>query len=284
MTANEEKNEEYLNTQENIHTDGNAAGNIAPSVVPADKSTEIISEQIRKKLEIGNVQFDEERLTRRANGFYNRIVKRIIDFVLALVIILLLSPVYLLISIAIVIDSGFPVFYRPYRGGYKGKNFRTCKFRTMVKNADKIGGGTTALNDSRITRVGKFLRKTKLDEIANAFCCLIGTMSFIGPRPELTRYTDTYNDLEKHILDVRPGITDYSSIELISLDEVVGEKNADEIYEKYVYKTKNALRLKYVNNISFATDVKLFFATIGKVIGKAFRVIFKRKKKDKKQG
>ena len=149
----------------------------------------------------------------------------------------------------------------------------------MVKNADKIGGGTTALNDPRITRVGAFLRKTKLDEIANVFCCLIGTMSFIGPRPELTRYTDTYSGLDKYILHVRPGITNFSSIELISLDEVVGDSNADEIYEKYVYKKKNELRLKYVYNVSLLTDVKLFFSTVFKVVKKALGVIFKRKKK-----
>lgn len=237
-----------------------------------------ISEELKEKLKPEGIVFDENRLIRRSRGFYNRFVKRAIDFILALIIILTLSPLYLIISLAIVIDSGFPILYRPSRGGYKGKNFRICKFRTMVKNADKMGGGTTALHDRRITRVGAFLRKTKLDEIANILCCLIGTMSFIGPRPELTQYTDTYDDMEKHILGVRPGITDYSSIELINLDEIVGEENADEIYEKYVYKKKNELRLKYANNVSFFTDVKLFFATVFKVVKKAFGVIFKKKK------
>lgn len=240
----------------------------------------IFLEDIKKKLALEEIIFDEERLVRRAKGFYNKVVKRFIDIVLALLSIIILSPTLLIIAFAVVIDSGFPVFYRPYRGGYKRKNFRTCKFRTMIKDADKVGGGTTALNDRRITRVGVFLRKTKLDEIANIFCCLIGTMSFVGPRPELVKYTDTYTDVEKHILDVRPGITDYSSIELISLDEVVGENNADEIYEKYVYKKKNELRLKYVYNISFWTDIKLFFATVFRVINKALRVIFKKKKCD----
>lgn len=238
-----------------------------------------VTDEIRNKLQLENISFDESRFIKKSHSFYNVIVKRMLDFIFALLLIIILSPSLVLISIAIVIDSGFPIFYRPYRGGYKGKNFRTCKFRTMVKDADKIGGGTTALNDARITKVGSFLRKTKLDEIANLFCCLVGTMSFIGPRPELIKYTDTYDDLEKHILDVRPGITDYSSIELISLDEIVGEANADEIYEKLVYKKKNELRLKYVYNVSFATDFKLFFATVFKVINKVFGVIFNKKSK-----
>lgn len=112
-------------------------------------------------------------------GIYNRVFKRMIDIILSLFFLILLSPIILLIAVAIVIDSGFPVFYRAQRGGYNNKPFRIFKFRTMVKNADKIGGGTTALNDSRITKVGNFLRKTKLDEVANLFSIIKGDMSFI---------------------------------------------------------------------------------------------------------
>ena len=210
------------------------------------------------------------------NGFYNRFVKRVLDVVIALVAIIPLTPVYLLIAIIIVIDSGFPVFYRAERGGYKGKNFRIFKFRSMVKNADKIGGGTTALNDSRITKVGAFLRKTKLDEIPQLFNIINGTMSFVGPRPELLRYTEQYEGEEKDILKVRPGITDYSSIEFINLDEIVGGENADEMYEKYVLKRKNELRVKYAHTVSFATDVKLFCSTVFKTLGKAYKVVMKK--------
>ena len=174
------------------------------------------------------------------------------------------------------LESGFPIFYRANRGGYKGKTFKINKFRTMVKNADKIGGGTTALNDSRITKVGAFLRKTKLDEIAQLFNIIGGTMSFIGPRPELLQYTDNYDELEKNILNVRPGITDYSSDVFINLDEIVGSENADEMYEKYVLKNKNALRVKYAAEVSFATDFKIFFKTVFDVINKVFRFLFKK--------
>ncbi|MCH5299790.1 MAG: sugar transferase [Ruminococcus sp.] len=211
------------------------------------------------------------------NGIYNRYLKRIGDFVLALFCFIILFPIYLIIAIAIVAETGFPVFYRAERGGYKGKTFKICKFRTMVQNADKIGGGTTALNDSRITKVGNFLRKTKLDEIANLLNIIKGDMSFIGPRPELLRYTSKYVDDEKYIFQVRPGITDYSSIEFINLDEIVGGENADEMYEKYVLKKKNQLRIKYAATVSFKTDVTLFFKTVWSVLKKALSFIFRKK-------
>lgn len=213
----------------------------------------------------------------KADGIYNRFVKRILDVFFALICVVILSPFYLLIALAVVIDSGFPVFYRAQRGGYHDKPFRIFKYRSMVKDADKIGGGTTALNDSRITRVGNFLRKTKLDEIPQLFNIITGQMSFIGPRPELLRYTSQYQGEELLIHKVRPGITDYSSIEFINLDEIVGGENADEMYEKYVLKRKNELRVKYAKTVSFPTDVKLLFITVWDVLKKAVRFVFHRK-------
>lgn len=210
------------------------------------------------------------------DGIYNRFIKRGIGFIVALPFLIIAIPIYIIISIAIVAEDGRPVFYRPLRGGYKNKPFRIFKFRTMVKNADKIGGGTTANHDPRITKVGGFLRKTKLDETANLINILIGTMSFIGPRPELLQYTEQYEGDEKEILEVRPGVTDYSSIEFINLDEIVGAGNADEMYEKYVLKKKNALRVKYAETVSFGTDCKIFFTTIWKVLEKAFGFIVKK--------
>lgn len=214
-------------------------------------------------------------------GIYNKFIKRVIDLVLSLILLVLMSPVILIISAAVVIDTGFPVFYRAQRGGYNEKTFRIFKFRTMVQNADKIGGGTTALNDSRITKVGNFLRKTKLDEVANLISIVKGDMSFIGPRPELLQYTSAYEGEEKVILKVRPGITDYSSIEFINLDEIVGDQNADEYYEKYVLKKKNQLRIKYAETISAKTDIYLFFSTVWNVIKKALGFIFIKKKESK---
>ena len=139
----------------------------------------------------------------------------------------------------------------------------------MVKNADKIGGATTALHDPRITGAGVFLRKTKLDETPQLINIIKGEMSFIGPRPEVLEYVSQFKGKEKYILQVRPGITDYSSIEFINLDEIVGSRNADEVFEKEVLWKKNALRVKYVADISFLTDVKIFFRTIRMVLKKA---------------
>ena len=209
-------------------------------------------------------------------GFYNRVVKRGIDFILALILFIITLPVMFVISVMIVADTGFPIFYRADRGGYRRKNFRIFKFRTMVQNADRIGGGTTALNDSGITKTGAFLRKTKLDEFANLISILTGNMSFIGPRPELIQYTNQYKGTEMLIHEVRPGITDYSSIEFINLDEIVGGSNADEMYEKFVLPKKNKLRVKYAATVSFGTDCRLFFLTVGKVLEKVMKTVLRK--------
>jgi lipopolysaccharide/colanic/teichoic acid biosynthesis glycosyltransferase len=222
--------------------------------------------------------FDISILSAKCNSNYNRIAKRVIGRILALPVLIVLFPLMLLISIIIFIESGMPIFYRANRGGTNGKPFKIYKFRTMVKNADSIGTGTTALNDDRITAFGKILRNTKIDEIPQLINIIKGEMCFIGPRPELLRYTENYDEIEKYILKVRPGITDFSSLEFISLDEIVGYDNPDEMYETYVLKRKNWLRLKYVANLSFWTDFKLFLRTIYGVMLKISRLILNGKK------
>ena len=209
------------------------------------------------------------------DGLYNRCIKRGADILLSGAALLILWPVLLVIAAAVALEFGFPVFYRAQRGGYRGKEFKICKFRTMVKNADKIGGGTTALHDPRITRVGNFLRKTKLDELPQFGQVFLGKMSIIGPRPELLQYTSQYTGEELDILKVRPGITDYSSIEFVNLDEIVGGDNADEMYEKLVLKKKNQLRVKYAHSVSFKVDVEIFVKTALAVLKKIFGFLFK---------
>ena len=209
-------------------------------------------------------------------GFYNRRVKRLLDIIISGTALVVLWPVFLVVAALIAVEDGFPVFYRAERGGYQGKCFRICKFRTMVKNADQIGGGTTSHHDPRITRVGNFLRKTKLDEIPQLGQVFLGKMSLVGPRPELPRYVALYQGDELDILQVRPGITDYSSIIFINLDEIVGETNADEMYEKHVLKRKNKLRVKYARTVSFKDDVYILVKTVGSVLGKCLGFIFRR--------
>lgn len=206
-------------------------------------------------------------------GIYNRVVKRLLDLFFSIILLICLLPLYMIIGIFIVIETGLPIFYRAKRGGYKGKPFMIYKFRSMICNADRIGGGTTALNDNRITKIGAFLRKSKIDETPQLLNIIKGEMSFVGIRPELLKYTERYSGDEKLILEVRPGITDFSSLELINLDEIIGEDDADFIYEKYILQTKNKLRIKYAVEVSLKTDLKLFFMTAYKTLRKIFITI-----------
>jgi len=150
-----------------------------------------------------------------------------------------------------------------------GRQFRIWKFRTMVVNAEKIGGGTTALNDFRIFRFGGLLRKYKLDELPQIFNVIKGDMSLVGPRPELPQYTEQYEGDELLILSVRPGITDYSSMKFNALDEVVGAGDADRVFEDTVLTRKNELRIKYVKERTFFGDIKLILQTLGLIFRKA---------------
>lgn len=210
------------------------------------------------------------------NGVYNRVIKRALDMTISGIALLFIWPIYLVISFLIFLDDGFPILYRADRGGYQGKTFKIKKFRSMIKDADKVGGGTTSKNDPRITKIGYYLRKTKLDELPQIMQVFTGEISLIGPRPELLKYTNQYEGEEKDILKVRPGITDFSSIEFINLDEIVGSENADEMYEKYVLKRKNELRVKYAHSVSFTTDVYILFKTLAAVVGKAYTFAVKK--------
>lgn len=143
---------------------------------------------------MGTEQISDKTEKQKRDGyrsFYNRVTKRVLDFVLALAGSVIVTPILLVIGIFIAIEDGFPIFYTPLRGGYHGKPFHIIKLRTMYKGADKLGG-TTALNDPRITRAGRLLRKVKLDELPQLYNVLLGSMSFVGPRPELLRYTEVY--------------------------------------------------------------------------------------------
>ena len=196
--------------------------------------------------------------------------KRLFDIVVSFLAYVILLPLVLVICVINFFTPDTSVFFSHERRGRKGKPFKIYKFQTMKNNTPNCATGELENPEQYITKFGRFLRKTKMDELANLFNIIRGEMSFVGPRPELLRYTKLYSGEEEYILKVRPGITDFSSCTFINLDEIVGSENADEMYEKYVLKNKNALRVKYAAEVSFKTDVKIFFKTLFGVAQKFF--------------
>ncbi|MHB0972285.1 MAG: sugar transferase [Thermoanaerobaculia bacterium] len=198
--------------------------------------------------------------------------KRAFDLVVSICGLLVLAPFFVLISLFVKVDSSGPVFYRGIRTGLGGKPFRMFKFRTMVVGADRAGGPSTGKNDPRVTRVGRFLRRHKLDELPQLINVFIGEMSLVGPRPEVPQYTAEYAGDELLILTVKPGITDYASLEFSRLDEVLGSEDADRVYEEDVKPQKNALRVRYVRERSFLTDLTILIATAARLAGVKYRI------------
>ena len=194
--------------------------------------------------------------------FIYHLTKRMFDFFFSSVMLLLLWPLFLLVSLMIYCQSPGPVFYRGVRTGLHGKPFRIYKFRTMVQDAEKKGGPSTALNDPRITGIGRLLRKYKLDELPQLFNIFLGDMSFVGPRPQVEKYTRLYTPEEKIILTVRPGLTDYASIQFIHLDAILGDEDVDGKYLRDVEPEKNRLRIQYARHLSFCTDMTILYRTL----------------------
>ena len=193
--------------------------------------------------------------------------KRAMDIVLSAAALCVLWPVLLLIALAIVVDDPGPVFYRQVRVGRSGKPFRIFKFRTMVVDADKKGLSITVGRDSRITRVGAFLRRTKLDELAQLLNVLCGQMSFVGPRPEVPRYVELYTPYQRQVLLVRPGITDYASIAYRNENDLLaGADDPERMYIETIMPDKIELNMKYLREISPLTDVRLMLRTVLAVI------------------
>jgi len=196
-------------------------------------------------------------------------VKRFFDIACSAVVLILFSPLFLLAALLIKIEDGGPVFYRGARVGKNGEKFRMFKFRSMVMNADRIGGPSTADDDPRITKTGKFLRKTKLDEIPQFINVLTGDMSIVGPRPEVEHYVNMFTREERAILSVRPGITDYASI--WNPDEgsvLAGSDDPEKAYMEKIRPEKIRLQLKYVRERSLGVDLKIILLTIRAVAGK----------------
>lgn len=195
------------------------------------------------------------------------VLKRAMDIVISGGALAVIWPVLLLIALAIKIDDPGPVFYRQVRVGKDGKEFRIFKFRTMIVDADKKGLAITVGRDNRITRMGRLLRKTKLDELAQLLNVFIGEMSFVGPRPEVPKYVKLYTPYQRQVLLVRPGITDYASIAYRNENDMLeGAEDPEKMYIDVIMPDKIELNMKYLHEISPLADIRLIFSTIAAVI------------------
>lgn len=197
----------------------------------------------------------------------NKIIKRIFDIVCSGLGLIILSPFLLFVAIRIKMGSDGPVFFKQIRVGEKGREFKILKFRTMVVDAEKLGRQITVGNDSRITKIGAFLRKYKIDELPQLINVFKGDMSLVGPRPEVPRYVNMYTEEQRRVLDVKPGITDLASIRYRDENELLGQaENPDEFYINTIMPDKLALNMEYINKSNVFLDIYIILKTILKCI------------------
>lgn len=192
---------------------------------------------------------------------------RFFDFILSLVGLVVLAPIFIVLAIWIKIDSTGPVFYKQVRVGQSGIDFGLFKFRSMVVDADKKGLITVGGRDPRITRSGYFIRKYKLDELPQLINVLVGDMSLVGPRPEVRKYVELYTDEQQKVLSVKPGITDYASIEYMDENEILGKSNDPEkTYIEEIMPEKIKYNMKYIQNKNVSEYFKIIFLTLLKIV------------------
>ena len=197
------------------------------------------------------------------------LLKRLFDILMSLILLIILFPILLIISIIIKIDSKGPIFYRQIRITKYGKEFKIFKFRTMVVDADKKGSLVTLNDDQRITKIGKKIRKIRLDELPQLLNILLGDMSFVGTRPEVKKYVDFYNEEMLATLLLPAGVTSKASIEYKDEDEIISKyskkENIDDIYLKRILPEKMKYNLEYLKNFNILLDLKLCINTVLKV-------------------
>jgi len=193
--------------------------------------------------------------------------KRTFDLVFSVVALILLSPLLLALIVFVKADSPGPVFYRGLRVGRYGKSFRIFKFRSMVGEAEKLGGASTPEDDQRVTRVGRFLRKYKLDELPQILNVIMGEMSLVGPRPQVPWAVEMYTQEERAVLNARPGITDYASVRFRDEGEILrGSANPDKDYFEKIHPEKMRLSLEYVRKQSLWLDCQILCKTLGVLV------------------
>lgn len=194
-------------------------------------------------------------------------IKRLFDFVFSLFGLIFISPLLIIIAVFIKLNSKGPIFYKQIRVGKNNKDFKIFKFRTMHVNADKSGLLTVGGRDPRITSIGFYLRKYKLDELSQLINVFIGDMSFVGPRPEVRKYVDLYNDNQKKVLLVKPGITDLASIEFRNENDILSEqKDPNQYYVDVIMPKKLEINLKYIAQRSFLKDFHVIINTFRAII------------------
>lgn len=203
----------------------------------------------------------------RSKGLNVTVLKRSFDIVASLLGLIILLPVFVVLAIVLKWESSGPTFYRGLRAGRYGKAFRIFKFRTMVVDADKIGGPSSSADDPRITRAGNFLRRYKLDELPQLINVLAGEMSLVGPRPEVVQEVLLYTKEEKRLLEVRPGITDWASIKFRNEGEILrGSADPHAAYREKIRPEKIRLGLEYVDRRSFLTDCQIIASTLKAIL------------------
>lgn len=187
---------------------------------------------------------------------------RLLDILISFFGLMLLSPLLIIIALWITIDDPGPIFYRQWRVGKDGRDFRILKFRSMRVNADKAGLITVGERDTRVTRAGYYIRRYKLDELPQLINVLVGDMSLVGPRPEVRKYVDLYTDEQKRVLSVRPGITDYASIEYVDENRLLAESaDPDRTYVEEIMPAKIALNMRYINHPTLGEYIRILFLT-----------------------
>ena len=200
------------------------------------------------------------------------LLKRVFDVVVSALMLILISPVFLILAIAIKLDSPGPVFYRQTRVTQYGKTFRIFKFRTMVSNADKIGTQVTVGNDSRITRVGKLIRKCRLDEVSQLIDIFRGAMTFVGTRPEVPKYVAAYTPEMMATLLLPAGVTSLASIMYKDEDKLLSDaEDVDKTYIEEVLPGKMHYNLKAIETFTFWGDIKVMLMTVLAVLGKEYQ-------------
>lgn len=193
--------------------------------------------------------------------------KRVFDICFSLLALLILLPLLAIIALWVRVDSKGPVFYFQTRVGKNDHDFKLFKFRTMRPDADKHGLLTVGGRDSRVTRLGYYLRKFKVDELPQLLNVLLGQMSMVGPRPEVRKYTSLYTSEQKKVLSVKPGITDYASIKYFQESELLAKAvNPEETYIHDIMPVKLKLNLYYIQKQSFVRDIKIIAATVLKIL------------------